>query len=114
MNTIVKRNFKQKTAIIEKIAMEYKKIKYLGENSLLICEEEANYLKEKKDLSYFNDLKTKIDYILFQMDEELSKIIYNEFFSSKSGNWWIYYYSKSTFYRLKNKAMDLFLEWWYA
>ena len=106
--------FKQKDLIIRRLGIDYKKIKYLDGNSLLICEEDEGYLGNKKDLTYYNDLKDKIDYILLQMDKELSQIIYNEFFSNKVENWWMYYFSKSTYYRIKNKAMDCFLEWWYA
>ena len=106
--------FKQKDLIIRRLGIDYKKIKYLDGNSLLICEEDEGYLENKKDLTYYNDLKDKIDYILLQMDKELSQIIYNEFFSNKVENWWMYYFSKSTYYRIKNKAMDCFLEWWYA
>jgi hypothetical protein len=51
---------------------------------------------------------------LLQLDEQLARIIFNEYLTNKVDNWWIYYYSKSTYYRLKNKAMDCFLEWWYA
>ena len=107
------KKFKQKNLIIKKIGIDYKKIKNLEGNSLLICEGEEFYLV-KKDINYYNDLKNKVDYILLQMEKELSQIIYNEFFSSKMENWWMYYFSRSTYYRLKNKAMDNFLEWWYA
>lgn len=112
-STLIK-SFKQKDLFIKKIGIEYRKIKYLEGNSLMICEDEEGYLSSKKDLKYYNDLKKKIDYILVQMDRNLSRVIYNEYFSNKIDNWWIYYYSKSTYYRLKNKAMDNFLEWWYA
>lgn len=106
--------FKQKNLIIKKIGIDYKKIKNLNNNSLMICEKEEEYIFSKKDINYYNDLKSKVDYILLQMDKDLSQIIYNEFFSSKIENWWMYYFSRSTYYRMKNKAMDCFLEWWYA
>ena len=114
MKTVLLKKFKEKDLIIKRIGIDYKIIKFLEGNSLMICEDEENYLIAKKDLDYYNDLKNKIDYILLQMDERLSKVIYNEYFSSKVENWWVYFYSESTYYRLKNKAMDLFLEWWYA
>jgi len=81
---------------------------------LLVCEEDTHYLENRKSENYYNELKNKIDYILLQMDNNLSQIIYNEFFSNKNDGWWIYYYSNNTYYRLKNKAMDSFLEWWYV
>ena len=114
MSTVLLKKFKQKDLIIKKIGVDYKKIKFLEGNSLLICEDDFGYLGYKKDITYYNDLKSKVDYILVQMDEYLARLIYNEYFSSKVSNWWMYYYSKSTYYRLKNKAMDCFLEWWYA
>ena len=52
---------------------------------------------------------------LKKIKEEIKDLlIYNEYFSKKVENWWIYYFSRSTYYRLKNKAMNDFLEWWYA
>ena len=114
MSAILLKKFKQKDLIIKKIGIDYKKIKYLEKNSLMICEADGEYLGYKKDLNYYLDLKVKIDYILLQLDKVLSQIIYNEYFAPNNDNWWVYYYSKSTYYRLKNKAMDCFLEWWYA
>ena len=107
-------NFKQKNLIIKQIGRDYKKNKFANNAILLVREEEASYLENKKNKNYYNELKNKIDYILLQMDTNLSQIIYNEFFSNKNEGWWMYYYSKSTYYRLKNKAMDSFLEWWYV
>lgn len=115
MNTVAISKFKQKDLIIKKIGMDYKKMQFLDKHSFMVFEDEMNeYSNYKKDINYFKELKAKTDYILLQMDKELSKLIYNEYFSVKKDNWWIYYYSKSTFYRLKNRSMDNFLEWWYA
>lgn len=108
-NTI--RNFKQKDATIRKISINYKKVMFF-ENGSVICEgEEDNYLMKEE---FYKKIKSKVDYILMHMERELSMIIYNEYFSKKVENWWIYYFSRSTYYRLKNKAMNDFLEWWYA
>ena len=112
MNLLKKSNFKEKDLFIKKIGIEYKKIQLLEKRPLLVCEGSEDYLEAKKEDGYYFSLKEKVDYILKQMDENLSKIIYNEFFSARVENWWMYYYSKSTYYRLKNKAMDSFLEWW--
>lgn len=113
MNKCAKTEFKQKDLIIRKIGMEYKKIKFMDDNSSLINEDSHPYFIDKNG-KYDLVIKKKIDYILLQMEKTLSMIIYNEYFSSKIDNWWMYYFSKSTYYRLKNKAMDNFLEWWYA
>ena len=114
MSNKVRIKFKQKDLIIRKIGMNYKKIKFSNLDVFMVCESEENYLYEKRDLKYYKDIKDKVDYILMHMDKELSKVIYNEYLTSNSNSWWMYYYSRSTYYRMKNKAMDTFLEWWYA
>ena len=114
MKLEILKQFKQKDLIIKKIGMEYRKFKFFEFEFLTIREEESSYLERKKDRNYYNDLKNKVDYILQQLDEQSAKIIYNDYLVNSTDNWWIYYYSKSTYYRLKNKAMDIFLEWWYA
>jgi len=108
------KQFKQKDLIIKKIGIEYRKVNIFNINPLLIRESESVYLENKKSETYYSDIKQKVDYILLQLDEHSSKIIFNEYLTKRIDNWWIYYYSKSTYYRLKNKAMNDFLEWWYA
>ena len=80
MKNGVKTEFKRKDLIIRKIGMEYKKIKFMDDNSSLINEESHPYFGEKnsnRDLV----IKKKIDYILLHMEKTLSMIIYNEYFS---------------------------------
>ena len=111
MNTIIKTN-KQKELVVKKIGMDYKKIKFYESNSSMICENNSENLKEK--LEYYYNLKDNVYYILLQLDDSLSKVIYNEYLTRKKDDWWIYYYSRSTYYRLRKKAINIFLEWWYA
>lgn len=112
MKTRTLNEFKQKDLIVKKIGIEYRKVEFSKFNSFVVEEEETYYLKKNEE--YYNEVKLKVDYILRQMNEQLSKIIFNEYLINKIDNWWIYYYSKSTYYRLKNKAIDVFLEWWYV
>lgn len=113
MNSVLeKQTNKQKEMILKKIGMNYKKIKFYETNSSVICENDDENLNEK--LEYYYNLKAKVDYILIQLDDNLSKMIYNEFLTKKNDCWWIYFYSKSTYYRVKRKAIDTFMEWWYA
>lgn len=111
-NLLEIKKFRQKNKIIEKILMDYKKIRYINPDIFMVCEKEEIYLEDIQ--KYYRDLKEKVDYILLQMDKELSKVIYNEYLINDNTNWWMYVYSKSTYYRMKNKAMTVFLEWWYA
>ena len=114
MKVEVLKQFKQKDEFIKKIGMEYRKFKFFEFEYLSIREDETVYLERKKDKNYYSDLKNKVDYILEQLDEQSTRIIYSDYLVNSCDNWWIYFYSKSTYYRLKNKAMNLFLEWWYA
>ena len=57
-----------------------------------------NSTVHKKTLVAFNALSA-ID----------QRFINNEFFYQDYSNWWVPYYSKSTFYRLKRRAMEEFL-----
>lgn len=50
-----------------------------------------------------------IDYTISCLDEESQRILYFDFVYRNDKYWWREYYSKSTYYRLKNIAMDAFL-----
>lgn len=108
------KRFKEKDSIIKKIGIEYRKANLLELEINCVNEEESVYLENDKKEKYYENVRKKVDYIFLQLDDQLSKIIYNDYFTLKKDNWWIFFYSKSTYYRLKNKAMDIFLEWWYA
>ena len=51
-----------------------------------------------------------IDNGLNSLPAQLREIIYNEFVLNMPSDWWLDYYSKSSYYRLKNKAIDIFLD----
>lgn len=114
MKTGITNGRKAKILTINKIAKEYKKIKFLMKENFLVCEEENGYMEGAKDFKYYEDLKKKVEFILMQMEDKLAKIMYNDFFTNNKSGWWMYNYSTSTYYRLKNKAIDSFWEWWYA
>lgn len=114
MRTETLKTFKQKDLILKRIGIDYRKESLLELGGYTIEEDETEYLEKCRDKKYYSNVKLKVDYILKQIDESLVAIIYNEYLTKTACNWWIYYYSKSTYYRMKNKAMDAFLEWWYA
>ena len=65
--------------------------------------------------TYYYSLQTKIDNVLDRLDWDCSNFIKNEFFSlNYRSNWWMNYYSRSTYYRLKKKSMNEFLSLLYA
>ncbi|MBQ0008850.1 MAG: hypothetical protein KBS97_01010 [Firmicutes bacterium] len=51
----------------------------------------------------------RIDKALEELNEELKTIFRNTFFDIKDLYWWNTYYSKTTFYRLRNQAIKDFL-----
>ena len=48
---------------------------------------------------------------LKQLNEEESRIIKEEFIYHRRGDWWVYYYSRATYYRIKGQAMRKMLNY---
>jgi hypothetical protein len=46
---------------------------------------------------------------LSQLNDEQKKIIMKEFMERNSPNWYLEYYSRSSFYRHKHQSMDTFI-----
>lgn len=46
---------------------------------------------------------------LRRLSQEEQSVLRNDFLSPLSKNWWMEYYSKSTYYRLRHCAVDRFL-----
>lgn len=57
-----------------------------------------------------NTMSPKLDIIISKLDDESKRIIHNVFILKLGNEWSNEYYSKSTYYRLKNKAINQFLE----
>ena len=112
----MERTFKENELLIRKYANEYNKSKIIELKGLdlikkdVVCERGETYIDTQNKYTYYYSLQTKIDFVLDKLDWEDSNFIKKEFFSNnyKSG-WWINYYSRSTYYRLKNRAMKMFL-----
>ena len=51
-----------------------------------------------------------LDFVISQLNDDAQKIIYFDFVYRRDQNWWREYYSKSTYYRLKNVALDDFIK----
>ncbi len=116
-NSILKSSFKVQCAGVEQFGNEYRRVKTLLTNNPILVdmikEQETTYslvdLHNQINISYCEKFITFIDNILNTMSFEYSRILENEFFTNTDSNWWYGIYSKSTFYRLKKKAMTLFL-----
>lgn len=114
-------SFKDREALIREVASEYNKSKIIEIKGVgllskdVVGEKQENYIDSKDKYLYYYSLQNRIDYVLEKLDLECSEFIKKEFFSNRhSNNWWINYYSRSTYYRLKKKSMERFLGLLYA
>ena len=73
-------------------------------NSIINGDECDFYVRENN-----SDLEL-LDYVISQLDEDSQRIIYFDFVYRNDKYWWREYYSKATYYRLKNIALDTFLK----
>lgn len=112
----MERTFKENDLLIRKYANEYNKSKIIELKGLdllkndIVSESSATYIDTKNKYTYYYSLQTKIDFILDKLDWEYSNFIRKEYFSNNyRPGWWNNYYSRSTYYRLKNKSMKMFL-----
>ncbi len=60
-------------------------------------------LGEDADESHFIET---VDFAMSQLDEDLVNLLRNEYLDTNGKNWWVLYYSRTTYYRLKRKAME--------
>lgn len=112
--------FKDREKIIKKYANEYNKSKIIELKGVSLINDEihdseANYADTENKYRYYYSLQTKIDLVLERLDLETSDFIRREFFNGHyRKNWWMNYYSRSTYYRIKKKSMEDFLGLLYA
>lgn len=82
-------------------------LKYIFKNYPLIKD---FYLKEMViDYGTRPDLNTLINRSLRRISKESRRIITKEYVEGADEDWWYEYYSRSSYYRLKNKALDEFI-----
>lgn len=75
----------------------------------------SEILEHMRDVNISEEEKLilQVHFCLASMSDDGREIIWNEFFHKKDSlsktNWWEAHYSRSTFYRLKNKWVQKFL-----
>lgn len=89
-------SFREKQMILTDIFKRYKGIKLA---------ETYHYIEESSKHGYIRF----IDYLLNHLSEEHARLLRMEFLEDAQPFWWMEYYSRSTFYRMKTKAMNEFL-----
>ena len=113
---ILELTFKDRENIIRRYGNDYKKSKLIELNGLEllynnIVSEKNGCLDGEAEYQYYYGLQTKIDRILDKMDYESANFIRYEFLSNNyKSDWWMNYFSRSTYYRMKKKSMNNFLE----
>lgn len=116
--------YKEKKEELEKIFRGYHqaqmKLQYLKEKSYYPSIQ-MDTLRERK--SYYQDKGTQwidslynkeelekaiqsYEFILSCLSEESRRIIEKDFLHKDKKDWWVLYYSRSTYYRLKTRAME--------
>lgn len=56
-----------------------------------------------------DDFLSAIDLIIKNLNEPYRRIIRNDYFSDNDQSWWMNYYSRSNYYRVKREALARFL-----
>lgn len=116
--------YKEKKEELEKIFRGYHraqmKLQFLKEKSYYPSIQ-MNMVRERK--SYYQDKGTQwidslynkeelekaiqsYEFILSCLSEESRRIIEKDFLYKDKKDWWVLYYSRSTYYRLKTRAME--------
>ena len=114
-------DFRKNDEKIRKLAQEYQKSKIIelkGVNLLKdsrIGESVSTYMNSRNRYDYYYNLQMRVDYILERLEWEYRDFLKREFFNClNKSQWWMNYYSRSTYYRKKSKAMNMFLRLMYA
>lgn len=69
------------------------------------CCVRSNFEVPLPDRQYVN----LIDASLACLEEDHRRIVRNDFLDPQPKNWWMEYYAKSTYYRLRQRALEHFL-----
>ncbi len=63
---------------------------------------DGDYSKEKKEI-------LRVNFVLASLERKKSLIIWKEYFFPIEKFWWMRYYTRSTFYRMRKKALEEFM-----
>lgn len=75
------------------------------------CREISWYIHTQERNNYDENNKDHYMNIIENLDLESRRILHNDFVVRESRDWYMSYYSKSTYYRLKNIALDKFISY---
>ena len=78
-------------------------------DTMLVSEEGSTYHLSDDSLKGYVAFKEHVDYTIKRLDPFESEFLENEFFHPNKNAWWSKMYSKSTYYRVKNRTVNRFL-----
>ena len=125
MEELKKMTFKEKDAVLRSIVREYHKAKIqlkvledkefypTNQYNMVVQESKPrygglehmimNHIEKKEALRSLIGL---VDDVFHSLDFDEQQIIENDFLNPVQREWWQQFYSRSTFYRIKKKAVD--------
>ncbi|MBS5114285.1 MAG: hypothetical protein KHY88_01075 [Erysipelotrichaceae bacterium] len=125
MEELKKMTFKEKDALLRSIVREYHKAKIqlkvledkefypTNQYNMVVQESKPrygglehmimNHIEKKEALRSLIGL---VDDVFHSLDFDEQQIIENDFLNPVQREWWQQFYSRSTFYRIKKKAVD--------
>ena len=109
--------FKQKQAVVKSLFKQYHRAKlrlYCLENMNYYPQVSTSVIKETKnsgieDKDELKSLISSFEMIIKALSHDSQLIIVNEYVEQKENEWWVDYYSRATYYRLKTRALEEFL-----
>lgn len=102
------KSYLELTEEIQAIVRKYYVAKEVIENNInKIASKERDYM------SHYYLFVDDVNQAFLNLDNLDKEIINNDFFTPCKYEWWKKYYSRSTYYRLKSKAMSEFLRCFY-
>ena len=66
--------------------------------------------EQKNEVNEISQLSIRVEKALNRMDRELRTLLLNDFVYANDRYWYLGYYSRSTYYRLKSKSMEQFID----
>lgn len=69
----------------------------------------GNELRERSSIEDKVEFMFYVESILKMMPQDYALIIRNDFLKKRNEKWWQAYFTKSTYYRKKNRAVDEFV-----
>jgi hypothetical protein len=90
----------QKIMLVDWHIKKYLQAKILIESSI------SNITQRPHVIDFYRYIQFAID----RLDEDSKTIIFNDFMAKKNHNWYLEFYSLSTYYRLRKIAVNKFLD----